>query len=75
MAIETYTAALERVQALIIAIETDGVHSTQHGNAQRVRQKLADLYDREAWLRGKVAEETYGDSDGPIRVRGITPTF
>lgn len=75
MAIESYTVQLERVQAGIAEMEASMVKSTSHGDRQLVRQDLQVLYDRERYLRDKVAEETAGGgvADGPIRVRGLTP--
>lgn len=73
MAIESYTAQLERVQALIAQFEADGMSMTSHNQRELRRQNLADLYRREEYLRNKVAEEAAGGADGPIRVRGLEP--
>lgn len=75
MAIESYTAQLERVQAGILKLEESLVQSSTHGDKTLVRQRLEVLYERERYLRDQVAEEAANDGagDGPIRVRGLTP--
>lgn len=59
MAIETYEEQLERVQGAIRAIES-GEQSYSVGGMSLTRADLKTLYDREAYLMGKVGEERYG---------------
>ncbi len=72
MAIESYTTQLERVQLAIAKIEGGAQSYTTASGRQLSRGDLAELYEREQWLRAQVARET-GGSSGGIRVRGVTP--
>ncbi len=56
MAVESYTAQLERVQAAIARIETGG-QATELDGRRITRGDLATLYRREAQLRAMVARE------------------
>lgn len=73
MAIESYTAQLERVQAAIAKIEANGqsYEISADGSSRRyTRADLATLYSRERELRSQAAQEARGRRG--IRVtRGI----
>lgn len=68
MAVESYTTQLERVQSAIAAIE-GGAQSYDINGRSMQRGDLKTLYEREKWLRTQVDRE----SNGGIRVRGVTP--
>lgn len=56
MAIKTYTEQLESVQSTIEAIET-GSQSYSINGRSLTKADLAELYEREKWLRTQVAKE------------------
>ena len=72
MAITSYVAQLESVQAAIEAIET-GAQSysitTASGSRSMSRSDLNTLYEREKYLRSMVATEQRGGR----RMTGLTP--
>ena len=70
MATYTYTEQLESVQDSIMKIEAGGQAYSIAGRSLS-RADLEVLYDREKWLRGKVAQEARGASG--MRVRGVVP--
>lgn len=73
MAVKTYTAQLESVQAAIEAIE-GGAQSytiqTATGSRTVQRANIAELYRREERLRPKAAREARGSG---LRIRYGTP--
>lgn len=71
MAIESYTAQLERVQTAIATIEAaDGGQAVGADGQTLTRADLKTLYDREAWLRRRVAAEERG---GGVGVSYVVP--
>lgn len=76
MAIDTYTAQLERVQAAIAQVETKGqaLEIASDGSSRRhTRADLATLYARERELRPLAAREQSGRSG--IRVTRGLPSW
>ena len=67
----TYAEQLESVQAAIAKIES-GAQAYSGSGKSLSRADLGTLYQREQWLRGKVARESRGS--GGIRVRFTEPT-
>ncbi len=66
MAILTYTAQLESVQAAIAAIES-GAQAYTIASRSFTSADLGTLYQRETWLRGKATQEADGRTGRKLR--------